>query len=145
MATVLKWRGKEFERKLFKHLQTNLKAAAIETTKQAKQNVSGPRPQRLDVGRGFLRANISWAIEGLVARIGVNKDSPGGAGNYARIHELGGRITPKRAKFLHFKTRDGNWVMTKVVNMPARPYLRLALMQKRAQIVKLLSREFKGK
>lgn len=42
---------------------------------------------------------------------------------YARIHELGGDIVPKNGDYLTFKTADGNWVRTKKVTMPARPYL----------------------
>ena len=44
---------------------------------------------------------------------------------YAAIHEFGGIITPKRAKFLRFVI--GNKVIyTKYVKMPARPYMRPA-------------------
>ncbi len=47
----------------------------------------------------------------------------GGRVNYARIHEKGGFITPKRAKYLRFKTYDGQWHAVKIVRMPKRPYL----------------------
>ena len=46
---------------------------------------------------------------------------------YARIHEFGGQIRPKRARYLRFKLPEGQWVSTKLVNMPARPYLRPAV------------------
>ncbi|KKN39096.1 hypothetical protein LCGC14_0746920 [marine sediment metagenome] len=44
---------------------------------------------------------------------------------YALIHELGGRIVPKKAKVLRFKV-DGQWRSAKEVTIPARPYLRPA-------------------
>lgn len=42
---------------------------------------------------------------------------------YGRIHELGGIIKPVTAKALHFVI-DGQHIITKLVHMPARPYLR---------------------
>jgi phage gpG-like protein len=45
---------------------------------------------------------------------------------YGRIHEFGGVIRPVNFDYLHFKV-NGNWVMTKEVNMPARPYLQPSL------------------
>jgi len=41
---------------------------------------------------------------------------------YARIHELGGTIVPRRKKWLRFQTENG-WVVTKKVRIPKRPYL----------------------
>lgn len=43
---------------------------------------------------------------------------------YARIHEFGGTITPKRAKALAFQLPDGTWRTAKKVVLPARPYMR---------------------
>lgn len=41
---------------------------------------------------------------------------------YAKIHEYGGIIRVKRAKYLRFKTRDGLWHSVKQVKIPARKY-----------------------
>lgn len=41
---------------------------------------------------------------------------------YARIHEFGGTIVPKRAPYLRFKIGD-QWFARKSVTMPARPYM----------------------
>ena len=41
---------------------------------------------------------------------------------YARIHELGGVIKPKRKKYLRFKLPSGKVVFTKKVRIPPRPY-----------------------
>ena len=42
---------------------------------------------------------------------------------YARIHQKGGTITPKKAKKLVFKGRGGKKVAVDQVTIPARPYL----------------------
>ena len=45
---------------------------------------------------------------------------------YARIHEFGGIIEAKKAKFLRFKIGN-RWVMKRSVKIPERSYLRTAL------------------
>ena len=42
---------------------------------------------------------------------------------YARIHQLGGTIKPKKGKALKFKGKNGQDIFVSEVNMPARPYL----------------------
>lgn len=44
---------------------------------------------------------------------------------YAPIHEFGGTIRPKSAKFLRFQI-GGQWVMAKSVTIKKRPYLKPA-------------------
>lgn len=56
----------------------------------------------------------------------------------ARIHEFGGVITPKRAKFLHFFV-DGDEVFAKRVVIPARPWLRPAIDQNGPAILAAMS------
>jgi phage gpG-like protein len=45
---------------------------------------------------------------------------------YAKVHEFGGVIVPRRKKFLAFQV-NGEWVFTKKATIPARPYLRPAI------------------
>lgn len=59
---------------------------------------------------------------------------------YARIHELGGTIVPKRANFLRFKTADGSWHMIKQVTIPARPYMRPAAEIMQPRLVEMLEK-----
>lgn len=42
---------------------------------------------------------------------------------YARIHQKGGTVKPKKGKYLKFKGLDGKDVFVKEVTIPARPYL----------------------
>ena len=67
--------------------------------------------------RGFPRSSFA---DGFEINVGADlNEAP-----YARIHELGGVIRPRKAGgYLQFKVRDGNWVKVRAVNMPARPYL----------------------
>lgn len=55
---------------------------------------------------------------------------------YARIHEYGGIIKPKDPDgWLRFPI-GGSWVTVKQVTIPARPYLRPAFKEKRADIAR---------
>lgn len=85
---------------------------------EAKANIK--KQGLIDEGR--LRASIeAKAITDLEVVIGTNVI-------YAAIHEFGGVITPKTAKYLRFYwEKIGQWVVTKSVTIPARPYLRPAL------------------
>lgn len=70
-----------------------------------------------------LKTSINTKHEGNASFVGTNVA-------YARAREFGSKayiIKPKKAKFLRFKGRDGNWVFVKKVNYPAgrgkKPYL----------------------
>lgn len=56
---------------------------------------------------------------------------------YARIHELGGVIKPKKGKYLKFQM-GGHWIMVKKVKIPARPYLRPAIADHINQIKQII-------
>ena len=65
---------------------------------------------------GRLRRSIEFAATSDKVMVGSNLP-------YARIHQLGGKITPKKAKKLVFKGRGGKKVAVDKVTMPARPFL----------------------
>lgn len=81
--------------------------------------LSGPRPRKLGRRSGDLARSVGYKLRGNRVVIGSNL-------RYARIHEYGGVIRPKRAKALVFKT-DSGWVTTGKVTIPERPFLRPAL------------------
>jgi phage gpG-like protein len=62
---------------------------------------------------------------------------------YARIHEFGGIIRPKKKKALRFKIGD-KWVMVKRVVMPKRPYFRPTLAANRKKIRDRMLRPIAG-
>ena len=67
-----------------------------------------------DTGR--LRRSVDYAATPGKVMVGSNL-------KYARIHQKGGTITPKKAKKLVFTGRDGKKVAVDKVTLPARPYL----------------------
>jgi phage gpG-like protein len=104
-----------------------LEEIARKAKNQAKRNVSGggSSAEQLNVRSGNLRAGIDYDMDkrgmASVARVGASA-------KYAGIHEYGGTIKAKNAEYLTFKTRDGTWARVKQVTMPARPYIRPAIM-----------------
>lgn len=56
---------------------------------------------------------------------------------YAAIHEFGGIIRPTNGPYLVFEV-DGQLIFTKVVQMPARPYLRPAMEDHQNDIIDTL-------
>jgi phage virion morphogenesis protein len=70
------------------------------------------------VGAGTLRDTIHFQTSGSTVEVGSTQ-------LYARIHQLGGTITPKGAGCLHFFLGPIE-VLAKAVRIPARPYLGLS-------------------
>ena len=66
--------------------------------------------------KGRLRDSIDYAATPDKVMVGSNL-------TYARIHQLGGVIVPKKAKKLVFKGHDGTTRAVDKVTIPARPYL----------------------
>ena len=53
---------------------------------------------------------------------------------YAKIHEFGGIIKARNKPFLAFQVDGGEWVFTKSVTIPARPYMRPAVDNNQGEI-----------
>lgn len=58
---------------------------------------------------------------------------------YAAIHEFGGIIKPKKAKYLVFQI-DGTWIRTKQVTMPKREWLAKSLKDVQGRIESIFGR-----
>lgn len=83
----------------------------------------------LNVRSGDLRSSIYPLRD--ETDTSVTGGARGGGGIvYAKIHEYGGDIYPKRAPLLRFMI-DGHWISTKHVHMPERSYMRSSLADKR--------------
>lgn len=65
---------------------------------------------------GHLGDSVSSRSDASIAEWGVNRI-------YAAIHQFGGVIRAKSAKALRFRLASGEFVQTRSVRMPARPYL----------------------
>ncbi len=68
------------------------------------------------VDTGTLRSSITYDAGRDRVEIGTNVP-------YAPVHQFGATITPKRARYLKFRTPDGGFVQTTRVTVPARPFL----------------------
>ncbi len=144
----LRWHGAEVEAAVRAQMIRNLRAAAIIVRNAARENVrpGGPSGFRTSSGGRGLLGRIGIAVDEskMIAKVGCNLD--GAQTNtdvvYARIHELGGVITPKRAKALHFVI-DGKHYTSQRVVIPPRPYLRPALDNNRVNIKRALATPLK--
>lgn len=98
---------------------------------RVKQKLSG---EVLKAPTGNLKGSMNERLEesgdSIMAIVGTSL----GRVPYARIHEYGGIITPKRGEFLTFKTADGSWHRVRQVVMPERSYLRSSLAELRPTV-----------
>lgn len=118
--------------KVKQKLEVGLDRAAIVLQNKVKDNLSGPKTnKKLGVRTGNLRRiQIDRSgISNLTVRVGTNNTF------YARIHEFGGVIKAKTAKFLSFKI-GGKWRSKKSVIIPARPYFRPAIKSSKKKMLK---------
>ena len=142
---------KQFEKKIkywAKHepsiLEKALKTAAeIVRGEAIQKHLSGPK---MAIGKGSLKnatlarhsgdlansinTKVSVARNRQSAQIGSNL-------KYARIHEEGGVIKPKKGKYLKF-TVGGKTIFTESVTIPKRPFLSSSLEAKRQRILEVI-------
>ncbi len=116
---TLIWKGDELKEKVKKAERLGVDATMGEAAERAKNN------HEWTYRKGTLERSIGIITRAV--RLGQRFRGEWGSKNvvYALIHELGGRIVPKRANFLRFQV-SGKWVTVSEVNIPARPYLRPA-------------------
>lgn len=135
----VRWNDSKLLSEVDAKARRGLEKAALFLVRQIKLSLRGGQPagakgkppHRLT---GALARSIDYELVGkYAARIGSNLV-------YARIHELGGVIRPKKAKALRFRVGK-DWVMVKRVDIPKRPYLRPALDKKsnRLEIARLVA------
>lgn len=112
-----------------------MKASMYLAEREAKLNLSG---RVLNRRTGRLRSSVTVetdiAGDRVMGRIGSNVI-------YARIHELGGDIFPKRAKALKFQIPGVGWRTAQKVTMPERPFLRPAIMDNLEDMSRLIGKE----
>ena len=118
-----------------------LKRAAGDVRGEAvTKHLSGPTSSTtLSRRSGDLANSITTSVRRsggrMVAEIGnLKKPLP-----YARIHEYGGTIRPKKGTFLKFEI-GGKTIFAKEVKIPERSYLRSSLKAKRQSIVSIITR-----
>ena len=105
-----------------------VRAAAAQTVVQTalvgeselRINLSGTVLQRRS---GELLRSVRSELRGSGAKTVVRLIVGGRGVVYARIHEEGGDVEAKRAPYLRFRLPGGQWVRTKRVKIPARPFM----------------------
>ena len=105
-------------------------AAAGESATRERISQGGPGPEGeawdprhpLDPSEKPLLSKDGSLVESLVSTARRHQARWGSNLVYARIHQLGGTIRPRRAKALHFRLGDTP-VFAQQVTIPARPYL----------------------
>ncbi|RJQ26327.1 MAG: hypothetical protein C4589_09835 [Peptococcaceae bacterium] len=65
---------------------------------------------------GDLKKSITTEVRKKEVRVGTSEI-------YARIHQFGGVIKPKRGRFLWIPVRSGRWIPVRQAKIPARPFL----------------------
>lgn len=123
LTFTIKIDDKELQKR-FERWDKGVKQAVIKSLNQSALLVQNDAKSNAPVLRGKLRNSITSQLNknDYSAKIGTDLI-------YARIHEFGGTIVPKKAKFLVFKI-DGKTIRTKkVIIKPYRGigYLRPAL------------------
>lgn len=111
-------------------VRRGLALAGQHVVRKVKQKLSG---EVLRVRTNRLRGSITSEVRGektLELVVGTNVI-------YARIHEFGGVIVPKKAKFLHFIV-GGREVFAKKVTIPKRPYMEPAMKESLQDIVRII-------
>lgn len=88
---------------------------------------------------GLLQSSVTFMTD----RRGLDFGVIGSNLKYARIHQYGGVIRPKKARALTFTLADGSFVQVKKVVMPARPYIGIST-EDEAGLVALAIEYLKG-
>ncbi|KKM88479.1 hypothetical protein LCGC14_1258280 [marine sediment metagenome] len=119
MTVTLQWFGPQVAAKMVKAQIFGVNKTMSEAVEHAKRNHTWQNRS------SHLEGSISIAEK--AHRVGSEVRGLWGSKDivYALIHELGGKIVPKKAPKLKFQI-GGSWVTVDEVNIPARPYLRPA-------------------
>lgn len=123
--------------KLARHpelLRHGLELAGDHLVRVVKKKLSG---EALKVRTNRLRGSITRGpVQG---REGTLQVVVGTNVIYARIHEFGGVIVPKRRKFLRFAV-DGRAVFAKRVTIPKRPYIEPSIAEAAQAMVSIIGK-----
>jgi phage gpG-like protein len=124
-------RLKEFPARARRGMETGLgKAVKFVEAEVKKSFGQGGTPK---IKTGTLRRSITSGVDKvpvLLGWVGTNV-------SYAGIQEFGGTIRAKNSKYLTFQVNK-HWVKVKEVVIPARPYLRPAVMNNMDKIADLI-------
>lgn len=104
------------------------RAAGTARYRQAKKwtTKAGILRRAVDVARGHKILQVSGDLrKSIYPDVTATEAIVGTTLKYARIHQLGGVIQPKKARALFIPIRTGRYVVIKKAVIPARPFLAL--------------------
>lgn len=115
-----------------KVIQMTLQRSALEVMNEGKKNAP------------YITGNLRRSITMDPQKVGIGDKQVKVGSNlvYARIQDEGGTITPKRGKYLAFRTRDGQFVLARRVFIRGNKYLTNAYENMRTRINKIFNEEF---
>ena len=118
--------------------------SAVMAGGQTLENYAKINVEKTFSGKSTGGAGLGGSIQMVVSKAAETKAEVdvGPTVIYGRIHELGGIIRPVTAKFLHFII-DGIEIFTKLVQIPARLYLRPAFDEHKDEIVNAMMYQVK--
>lgn len=109
----------------FAKLHENIGEVLISTTHERFRNGRAPNGSKWKrglKGTGQTLVQSRLLINSVTKRFSREGVEVGTNIKYARIHQKGGTIRAKKAKFLRFKV-GSRWAMKKSVKIPARPFI----------------------
>ncbi|RJQ25449.1 MAG: hypothetical protein C4589_11300 [Peptococcaceae bacterium] len=96
----------------------------MEKAAGAKRYQKAKRWKTKEVARGHKILQVSGDLrKSIMIDVGKNEVRIGTSEIYARIHQFGGIIKPKRGRFLWIPVRFGRWIPIRQAKIPARPFL----------------------
>ena len=118
--------------------------SAVMAGGQTLENYAKINVEKTFSGKSTGGAGLGGSIQMVVSKAAETKVEVdvGPTVIYGRIHEFGGIVRPVTAKFLHFII-DGIEIFTKLVQIPARPYLRPAFDEHKNEIVDAMMHQVK--
>ncbi len=119
MTQTLQWFGPQVAAKMVKAQIFGVDKTMSEAVIHAKDNHTW-KNRSSDLEGSISIAEKAHRVGNGIRGLWGSKDI-----RYALIHELGGKIVPKKAPKLKFQI-GGSWVTVDEVTIPARPYLRPA-------------------
>ena len=136
MVVTIKVKGldriKNLPRDMRDGLIKGMKLSVIFAEGEAKKNFGGVNQLKVRSGllRNSIKSNVLAMTNSIVGTIGTNVI-------YAALHEYGGTIRPRAGNALRFQI-SGNWITTKSVTIPDRPFLTPAVEDNLGRISQIL-------
>lgn len=116
MVKALEKRSPEIQSALITGLKQGMRGFESKIIKEQMTGRPGLKRQTGTLARSWSVRTVNKTNEDAAVRLSTST-------KYARIHQYGGRIKPRKKETLRFQFPDGHWVTTKSVYIPKRLYV----------------------